>query len=386
MTNINILLDSTTILIFLGIAYLFTFILISAYWRDVIKALPVRIFFLAKLLQSCSWFLVVLRGDIPDFLTISVANSLMFVGASLETISMLRLRNEWRTSYKIMYRLAIPFSIAGFHLIMLIHNEEDARIAYCSAALAIILAPLYRLVKGPSPLMKVIGYIYLFVIAANLVRGTTALFTNIPASFFTPGIYQLIYLVTIYILTILGIMGFMLLWKEKTNQELLHFASYDDLTGALNRRTFMSSAKSYLNLCAKKGEAVSYLLFDIDSFKNINDKYGHHIGDLVLQDVTKRIRHYLDKDDLFVRYGGDEFGILLPGKGERESSALAERIKIMLQSAPTTLPVSYTISMGVLTVVPDQHTHMESMYTKCDQALYTAKRNGRNTIYRSQFG
>nr|WP_279591566.1 GGDEF domain-containing protein [Paenibacillus sp. BK720] len=178
----------------------------------------------------------------------------------------------------------------------------------------------------------------------------------------------------------------MLLWKERTNQELLYYASYDDLTGALNRRTFMASAKSYLNRYAKKGEAVSYLLFDIDSFKDINDKYGHPIGDLVLQDVTKRIRHYLDKDDLFVRYGGDEFGILLPGKGERESSALAERIKIMLQSAPTSLPVSYTISMGVLTVVPDQNTHMESMYTRCDQALYTAKRNGRNSIYRSRFG
>lgn len=380
----NILLDSTTILVFLGIGYLFTFILIIAYWHDVIKASPVRTYFLAKCIQSCSWLLVVFRGEIPDFLSISVANSLMFIGASLESIALLRLRNEWHRGFKRMYGLVIPLSIIGFHLILFLYNREDLRIAYCSFVLPVILAPLYRLIKGPSPLMKVIGYIYLFVIGANLIRGATALFTDISASFYTPGIYQLIYLVTIYILTILSMMGFLLLWKEKSNRELLHYASYDDLTGTLNRRTFMTQAKPFLASCAKKKEALSYLLFDIDNFKTINDKYGHHTGDLVLKDVTRRIKRQLDEKDLFVRYGGDEFGILLPGKDEPESSALAERIKKMLESASRSMPVAYTISIGVLTLVPDQHTHLESIYTRCDQALYTAKRNGRNGIFRSQ--
>ncbi|MCM3629654.1 GGDEF domain-containing protein [Paenibacillus glycanilyticus] len=283
-----------------------------------------------------------------------------------------------------MYRLLIPLSIAGFHLVMLIHNQENLRIAYCSLALPVILAPLYRLTKGPSLLMKVIGYIYLFVIAANLIRGATALLTDVSASFYTPGIYQLVYLVTIYILTILSIMGFLLLWKEKSSQELLHYASYDDLTGTLNRRTFTAKAKPLLASCARKKEAVSYLLFDIDSFKGINDTYGHHTGDLVLKDITKRFKRQLGEDDLFVRYGGDEFGILLSGKNELESTELAERIKTTLETASSSLPVPYTISIGVLTLVPDQLTHMESIYTRCDQALYTAKRNGRNRIYRSQ--
>lgn len=383
MTTINILLNSKTIIFFLGIGYLLTFILISAYSRDVIRALPVRTFFLGKCLQSCSWFLVVLRGDIPDFLTISVANSLMFIGASLESISLLRLRNEWRGGFRHLYRLSVLLSIVGFQLVVLIHSKEDMRIAYSSLIMAVLLAPLYRLIKGPSPLMKIIGYIYLFVVASNLIRGATALFTDIPASFYTPGIYQLFYLVMSYILTILSIMGFLLLWKEKTNQELIHYASYDDLTGALNRRTFMSRAQSFLIRCARKKEAVSYLLFDIDNFKDINDKYGHHVGDLVLKDVTKRIGQQLDENDLFVRYGGDEFGILLPGKDESASSELAERIKKMLETAPSNLPVAYTISIGVLTIVPDPHTQLESMYTKCDQALYAAKRNGRNSIFRS---
>ncbi|CAM3537130.1 GGDEF domain-containing protein [Paenibacillus lupini] len=378
------MLDSTTIVIFLGIGYLFTFIVMSAYWHDLIKALPVRTFFVAKLLQSISWFCAVLRGDISDFLSITVANSFMFIGASLEIISLLHLRNEWHAAFRKIYLSFLLLSIVGFQL--LLHQNEDIRIAYCSIILVFLLAPVYRLIKGPSSLMKVIGYIYLFVIAANIFRGVTALFTDISASFYTPGIYQLFYLLTIYLLTILSIMGFLLMWKEKINQDLIRYASYDDLTGTLNRRTFTEHAKDFLTRSAKKREAVSYLLFDIDSFKDINDTYGHHIGDLVLKDVTNRIKQQLGENDLFVRYGGDEFGILLPGKNEAQSNELAERIKKLLETVPSSLPVTYTISIGVLTVVPDQHTHLESMYTRCDQALYTAKRNGRNSIFRSQAG
>ncbi|SFE80015.1 diguanylate cyclase (GGDEF) domain-containing protein [Paenibacillus catalpae] len=385
VTTISILLDSTTIILFLGIGYLLTFILISAYWRDVIRALTVRTFFLGKLAQSVSWFCVILRGDIPDFLSISIANSLMFVGVSLEIISLLSLRNEWRAGFRKLYLWGIWLGIIGFQLVILIHNEEDLRIVYGSFVLAFLQAPAYRLLRGSSLLMKVIGYFYLFVAAANVFRGATALLTDTSVSFFTPGIYQLIYLLAVYLLTVLSIMAFLLLWKEKINQELLHYASYDDLTGTLNRRMFTANAKASLDRYARKKEAVSYLLFDIDCFKDINDTYGHHVGDLVLKDVTNRIKQQLGENDLFVRYGGDEFGILLPGKNELESSTLAERIKNMLETAPSSLPVSYTVSIGVLTVVPDQHTLLEAMYKRCDQALYNAKRNGRNSIFRSQF-
>ncbi|WP_284241120.1 GGDEF domain-containing protein [Paenibacillus glycanilyticus] len=384
MTIINITLDSTMITIFLGAGYLFTFILIGAYWHDALKELPVRTFFMAKCLQSAAWFLAVVRGEIPDFLSIAVANSFMFIGAALESIALLRLRNEWQRKFRTPYLLAALFSIAGFQLVILVHNSEEWRIICGSLFLAILLAPSYRMVKGPSSLMKVMGYAYLLVVAANLIRAATASFTDTSVSLFTPGFYQLIYLVSVFILTILGIMGFLLLWKEKSNQELLQYASYDDLTGALNRRMFTSGAKPLLEQCAKKRQHLSYLLFDIDSFKDINDNYGHHTGDLVLQDVVRRIRPLLGNNDLFVRYGGDEFGILLPGRNEPESSHLAEQIKLTLETAPSHLPVPYSLSIGVLTLVPDPHTRMETLYTRCDQALYAAKRNGRNRIARSQ--
>ncbi|MFD3449918.1 GGDEF domain-containing protein [Microbacteriaceae bacterium 4G12] len=234
--------------------------------------------------------------------------------------------------------------------------------------------------------MRIIGSLYLLVIVASLVRGVTALLSStVSASFYTPGVYQLISLLFIYLITILGNIGFVLLMKENAYKELIHLASYDDLTGTLNRRTFTEHAKQYLGEYAKKGQPLSFLLFDIDSFKTINDTYGHFVGDQVLQDLTTQIKQHLGKKDLFVRYGGDEFGILMPGKDETESDKIVARISQTLNGATSrNLPVTYSISIGILTVIPDQFTYLETLYTTYDKALYNAKANGRNGVFRSQ--
>jgi len=222
--------------------------------------------------------------------------------------------------------------------------------------------------------------------AAFLVRGVAALLSSTDSvSLYTPGAYQLFSLLSIYLVTNLVNLGFVLLIKEKADHELIRLASYDDLTGTLNRRTFTEKAKKYLTDYSKKGQPLSYLLFDIDNFKTINDTYGHHVGDQVLQDLTTRIKQHLGKEDLFVRYGGDEFGILIPGKDETDSSEIAEQIIQTLNGAISrSLPVTYTISLGVLTVIPDQHMQLETLYTTCDKALYNAKNNGRNGVFRGQ--
>lgn len=86
-----------------------------------------------------------------------------------------------------------------------------------------------------------------------------------------------------------------------------------------------------------------------------------------------------------MRYGGDEFGILIPGKDETDSNQMAEQIIQTLNGAISrSLPMTYTISLGVLTVFPNQYTQLETLYTTCDEALYNAKSNGRNGVFRGQ--
>ncbi|WP_274308853.1 sensor domain-containing diguanylate cyclase [Solibacillus daqui] len=383
----NLFLDMKTIILLLGIGYLITLILIGAYGHNHTKGLTVRTFFLAKCFQTIAWFCMIFRGDVPDFLSISFANSLLFIGASLEVIALLSLQNAFRLTTKMMIYLGLTLlSIIGFQLIVHFSNQENLRIAYFSFAIVVILIPVYRMALGKTStiLMRIIGSLYLLVTAAFLIRGVTALLsTSVSTSFYNPGFYQLISLLTIYLVTNLGNLGFILLIKEKADHELIRLACYDDLTGTLNRRTFTEKANKYLTVYSKKGQPLSYLLFDIDNFKTINDTYGHHVGDQVLQDLTTRIMLHLGKEDLFVRYGGDEFGILIPGKDETDSNEIAEQILQTLNGAISqSLPVTYTISLGVLTVYPDKYMQLETLYTTCDKALYNAKNNGRNGIFR----
>ena len=103
-----------------------------------------------------------------------------------------------------------------------------------------------------------------------------------------------------------------------------------------------------------------------------------------MQDLAARIRRLLGPNELFVRYGGDEFGILIPFKDAVQSGDLAEQVRQAPDGAADRgLSAAYTISIGILTVLPDRQTQLETLYTLCDKALYAAKHNGRNRIVRS---
>ena len=289
---------------------------------------------------------------------------------------------------KIRYLVFTILSIIGFHLIFIFYNKESIRITYYALVSAATYLSVYQIIfgKGKTILMRFIGSMYILFAAISLFRGIISLLpTASSGSLFTPGTYQMFFLLTIFIFSNFGSIGFILLKKEKVDQELLRFATYDDLTGTLNRRIFTDRATNYLNSYSKKDQPISYILFDIDNFKNINDTFGHHIGDEILKDLTLKITKQLNKDDLFGRYGGDEFGILLPGKNVAESTKIAEQIKQSLnEEINDSLPVTYTISIGIITIIPEHSTQMEMLYTNCDKALYNAKHNGRISIFRGQ--
>lgn len=386
----DLLLDFKTICITLIVGHLFSVILISAYWRQHEKNPVLKFFFFAKCLQVLSWYFIMFRGEIPDVFTISLANTLLFVGASLEAIALLKLRGVfYKTTQKIYVFLTI-FNIVGFHSIFFIlHNDENIRLAFASLTTAILfIMPAYRFISGKmsSLIMRIMGYVYFLVIITLVVRGGAALLSHQIMGLFTPGIIQSFSFLAIYIVMILGNTGFILLLKEDTDKELVRIASYDDLTQTLNRRTFISRGKQCINDCAKEKKPISLLLLDIDHFKKINDSNGHVVGDQVLIDLSARINKLLGPKDLFGRYGGDEFAILLPGVDETHSTEFAEQIRMKIEEADIAgILLYYTLSLGVLTVIPDEHTELERLYIVCDKAQYFAKQNGRNCVYRIQY-
>ena len=175
--------------------------------------------------------------------------------------------------------------------------------------------------------------------------------------------------------------------RVNSNLELLDLfskikdmANKDFLTGMFNRRYFFDSGKSIFNKNKRKRKPLAVVMVDIDKFKNINDSYGHDVGD----DAIKQIKVILDKNlresDLVARFGGEEFCILLEDINIQEVQALFEKIRAEFESNAITshgFEISYTISTGVFFGLLDS---MDEMIKLSDEALYEAKITGRNKV------
>jgi diguanylate cyclase (GGDEF)-like protein len=168
----------------------------------------------------------------------------------------------------------------------------------------------------------------------------------------------------------------------RTHQKLNQLATTDGLTGLLNHRTFQHGFDMMLQRESRRQGSLSLLLCDIDHFKKINDTYGHPFGDTVLQGVASILGKAARRVDLTARYGGEEFALLLEGAGEKGALKVAARIRKEIENMVFRHgqgPVRITISVG-LAVSPEHGTDKELLLSRADQALYQAKKQGRNRV------
>jgi diguanylate cyclase (GGDEF)-like protein len=168
----------------------------------------------------------------------------------------------------------------------------------------------------------------------------------------------------------------------RTHQQLNRLATTDGLTGLLNHRTFQHGFDMMLQRESRRQGSLSLLLCDIDHFKKINDTYGHPFGDKVLQGVAGILSKTARRIDLTARYGGEEFALLLEDAGEKGALKVAARIRKEIENMVFRHhrgPVHVTISVG-LAVSPEHGTDKALLLSRADQALYQAKKEGRNRV------
>ncbi len=157
----------------------------------------------------------------------------------------------------------------------------------------------------------------------------------------------------------------------------------DALTGIANRRHFEWRLSEEIERARRYSYPLSALMLDLDYFKQVNDNYGHQIGDIVLQQVAQRLRLILRRTDFLARYGGEEFIILAPQTPADRALILAERLRQVIAESPfpiaDSLQIRITISIGVA-VFPDHAQNESELVRAADAALYKAKQTGRNRV------
>jgi diguanylate cyclase (GGDEF)-like protein len=167
--------------------------------------------------------------------------------------------------------------------------------------------------------------------------------------------------------------------NRRLQRELEHAAAHDNLTGLYRREAFFEALEKEMARAHRYGQPLSILMIDLDDFKAINDQHGHLEGDRVIADFSRKAQQGLRTNDVMGRYGGEEFIIVLPNTMQSGAYAIAERIRSILSEARADDLPPYTVSIGIATTQGDQHG-IKGFISKADQALYIAKKSGKNRI------
>lgn len=170
--------------------------------------------------------------------------------------------------------------------------------------------------------------------------------------------------------------------KEK-NAQLQELSGTDDLTKLANRRRFMEQFANEFDRAKRYKGELSFLILDLDFFKQVNDSYGHLAGDSVLIQISKVLKESVRSSDFVGRYGGEEFGLLLPETGFKGCRIYADRIRKRIEDSKFEAAgkqIYVTVSGGIASFPEISVESVDELWRKADAALYRAKKNGRNRI------
>jgi diguanylate cyclase (GGDEF)-like protein len=169
--------------------------------------------------------------------------------------------------------------------------------------------------------------------------------------------------------------------QRQTREDLLQQATHDGLTGVFNRRHMECVLRKEIDRAERHARPLAVGMLDADHFKNVNDSYGHQTGDEVLRTISERCRKILRSNDVFGRYGGEEFVIVFPETKLEEAGAIAERLRAAVADDPIQVgdkALGVTVSIGLAAHAPGQD--LDKLFQRADAALYTAKQDGRNLV------
>jgi len=383
------MLDVFTLLVVLVVTHLLTTSVIYMNWRIHAHVPGVKEWAIGRILVTVALLAFALRNQLPPLPSILVGNGLLFLGSYVVYVGIRKFIGAGTPKHRPylvaigLWTLVIGYFATVEDSLLIRAMLSGAFTALYSAFQVVILfrynkgryttAKMFQGVMAVHCLFNVSWPIGLpFLLDSNHLLGQTSAFQL----YFFEGI----------IVSILSACIYVAMTAEYLHKDLRNQAEYDVLTNSINRRAFTPLAEHILARRAREHSPVSLMMMDLDHFKNINDTYGHQVGDEVLRQVAMTIRSTLRSQDVLCRFGGEEFIVLCPNTPSGAADQIAERIRAAtaaLRIQANSVSLTVTLSIGFATYPSNSKLNdLEILIQAADLALYSAKDNGRNQVAR----
>jgi diguanylate cyclase (GGDEF)-like protein len=332
--------------------------------------------------QAGAWLLFSTQDFLPGLLSIVAANALFALSWSLQFAAIL----EFRRHRVPPWLLWAPAGLVPLFFLAFMDNPQvrlgTGGLLYGMAYVLLAAVLLRGRPQHRFRARRLLALCYLAGAAVLAARGVAAWLA--PQEFdgaLASNAYQTLLYLGLYAGIIGGSLAFLLMHKERSEDEKSRMATTDPLTGVFNRRTFLELAEQELARARRSRAPIALMMLDLDHFKEVNDTHGHLIGDEVLVGFTRLVRDCVRRGDLVVRYGGEEFCVLLPATPLAAASALAERIRTaMAATTLTARPFRVTVSIGLTCYTGERDVSVADLLSRADEALYRAKEEGRDRV------
>lgn len=300
-------LEQITLLVITGMAHaVLALALLFFHKPDEIRH-EVRLWLLAQTLAGIAYTLFLWRKVGSLFWFSSLPNAMIALAYGLTTIALARFFRVRRIRYLVGVTAITTLAQLLLRELGLSEPVRLASVVLIGSLAQAVLCVLYvRQWRGGSALIRVLAAANGLAVFMFLLRATEALRASADYSFFHAGWGQTIGLLGLYVSALVNNFGFLLLVQERTDEELVRLSTLDPLTEALNRRSFIDGARQQLAMADCSLHPVSVLMCDIDHFKQINDRYGHHAGDDVIKAFVAVARATIRLGDSLGRWGGEE--------------------------------------------------------------------------------
>jgi len=335
-------------------------------------------------LNALAYVLLVLRGLIPDAVSILLGNALASATLSCLHAAVLRFQHRPLRWHLLLAPPAVLTGVLALNL-----QDFGARILWANAVMALqmgavvgVLFERRRAAGSRGALMVMAGLgLGVVVLLARAAWGAAGMPTG--QGLLQPGGIAGLSFMLLFVVLLVASFGFVFMSKDRADEVNRRLAALDELTGVANRRSIIAALDRDVGRAIRTREPLAVMMVDIDFFKHVNDTHGHLAGDRVLRNVADVIRSRIRAQDIVGRYGGEEFLVVLVDTSAQGARRLAEQLREAVQAASChwgTHRLAVTVSIGVFGGRLEPGDSWDQLIHAADSALYRAKQGGRNRV------